>query len=179
MAIDLILLLFAITGFWLGYSKGIAATLFSIVSYVVALVITLACAPWLSTSLIGMFHMNILLAIILSTFLFFISCIFLFRWLGKKVEAFLKKGNRNKISKVLGGVVMMLTGIIVYSLIVWLVNLSNLIREKDKLSSRSYETLEIIPSKAKLVSEEFKTLFNRYWKLLQESASEEKPTTPG
>jgi hypothetical protein len=145
----------------------------------VALVITLACAPWLSTSLIGIFNMNILLALILSTFLFFIVCIFLFRWLGKKVEIFLKKGNRNKISKILGGVVMMLTGIIVYSLIVWVVSLSNLIREKDKLSSKSYETLEIIPLKAKLAGEEFKTLFNRYWKLLQDSAGEEKPSSPG
>ena len=73
---------------------------------------------------------------------------------------------------------MLLTGIIFNSLILWLVNLSGLIHEKTKSSSMSYETLEAIPAKAKLVGEKFKPVFSRYWKLLEESTQEKKSATP-
>lgn len=47
MIIDIALLLFALAGFWVGYTKGIVSTLFSILGYIIALLITLKISPGL------------------------------------------------------------------------------------------------------------------------------------
>jgi membrane protein required for colicin V production len=52
MVIDILLLVFAAASFWLGYSKGIVSTLFSILGYLIALLITLLFSPWLAGLLI-------------------------------------------------------------------------------------------------------------------------------
>ncbi len=177
--IDLLLLVFVIAGFWLGYTKGIVVTLFSVLSYVVTFLITITFSPWLSGLLIRLFHMNHLLALALGTLIFFIAAIFLFKWLGKRVEIFFKKGKSGRFAKVLGGIVMMFVGIIFYSFLLWLINSFGLIGEKLKLASIGYETLEAIPTKARAIVEEFKPLFRRYWELMQESIRERQSTTPG
>lgn len=179
MAIDLILLIMATAGFWLGYTKGIVATLFTVLSYVVAVLITIIFSPWLSGLLIEQFGMNQMLALVLGTLFFFIVTLLLIRWLTKKSENYLKKGNRNVLSKILGGVVMMLMGVIFYSFLLLMVNQFNLIGEKIKLASISYKTLETIPVNARVLAEEFKPLFRRYWELMQESTRESSSGTPG
>jgi biotin transporter BioY len=89
--------------------------------------------------------MHRFLALVLSTLFFFLVSIFLIKWLGKKWSNFLNRNKTNKASKIQGGIVMMLIGIIVFSFLLLMVNSFGLINEKIKLGSISYQTLEVIP----------------------------------
>jgi uncharacterized membrane protein required for colicin V production len=179
MVIDILLLVFALAGFWLGYSKGIVSTLFSILGYLIALLITLIFSPWLTGLLIKSFDMHRFLALVLNTFFFFLASIFLIKWLGKKWSNFLNRNKTNKASKIQGGIVMMLMGILVYSFLILMVNSFGLVSEKIKLASISYQTLEVIPLKSRALVSEFKPIFNRYWELMQDSVSKKETPAVG
>jgi len=74
---------------------------------------------------------------------------------------------------------MMLIGIIVFSFLLLMVNSFGLINEKIKLSSISYQTLEVIPVKSRALLSEFKPIFNRYWELMQDSVSKKQTPAVG
>ncbi len=179
MAIDIILGLFIIGGFWLGYSKGIVATLFAVLEYIVAMLITLGFSPYLSGFLTGNLKMDRMVALILSTFVFFLATLFLIKWLTKKIEASLKKGKLSGSTKIMGGVLMLLVSVFVYSVLLWLVNYYGLINEKIKLASYTYPTLETIPATSKTLILDLKPIFQRYWELIQGSVGDHPTPTPG
>ncbi|MGB4849823.1 MAG: CvpA family protein [Saprospiraceae bacterium] len=179
MAIDIILGFFIIGGFWLGYSKGIVATLFSVLEYIVAMLITLGFSPYLSGFLTDTLKLDRMVALILSTFVFFLATLFLIKWLTKKIEASLKKGKLSGSTKIMGGIVMMLVSVFVYSVLLWLINYYGLINEKIKLASFSYPTLEAIPATSKNLILDLKPIFQRYWELIQDSVGDHPTTTPG
>jgi membrane protein required for colicin V production len=179
MVIDILLLLLAAAGFWLGYTKGIVATLFSVITYVLAMIAAFAFAPWLTTFLIRSMNMDHIFALAIGTLVFFFAALLLIRWLGKRLETYLKKRRSDRLTKILGGIVMMLVAIFFYTLILWWVNTFGLIGEKMKLASLTYETLETIPSKASVVVGEFKTIFKRYWELINELLKEQPSPSSG
>ncbi len=123
--------------------------------------------------------MNHLMGLILGTLLFFIASIFLIKWLSKKVEDFLNKGKLSGSNKILGGLVMVIVGVVLYSLILWVISDFHLINEKIKSASITYPTLEAIPSKAGSFVLDFKHVFQRYWELIQESVNENQTPAPG
>src|SRR5205085_11014471 len=135
MAIDIILVLLAVLGFWLGYAKGIVATLFSILEYVLAMVISIAFAPFLSNWMVSSLHMQPVISLVLATIIIFLLSILLLKWLTKKIESSLKKGRLSSTTKILGGVVMMIVVILFYSIMIWLVNYYGGINEKIKSAS--------------------------------------------
>jgi len=179
MAIDIILLLVVGAGFWLGYTKGIVATLFSVLEYVVAILLTLGLSPFLSRFLTTSLNMDRMVALLLSTIIFFFVFIFLIKWMTKKMEASLKKGKLSGSTKVLGGIVMMLACIFLYSIILWLVDYYGLINEKMKLASYTYKLLEAIPAASRTLVLDLKPVFQRYWELIQDSVGDPKTPTSG
>ena len=179
MVIDILLLLVAGAGFWLGYTKGIVATLFSIITYILAMIAAFAFAPWLTTLLIRTMNMDHIIALAIGTLVFFFAALLLIRWLGKRLETYLKKRRSDRLTKILGGIVMMIVVIFFYTLILWWVNTFGLISEKMKLQSITYETLEVIPSKASVVVGEFKIIFKRYWELINELLKEQPSPATG
>ncbi|HZV71153.1 MAG TPA: CvpA family protein [Saprospiraceae bacterium] len=179
MPIDIILVLVIIAGFWLGYTKGIVATLFSVLEYVVAILLTLGLSPFLARFLTTSLNMDRMVALLLSTIVFFFVFIFLIKWLTKKIEASLKKGKLSSSTKVLGGIVMMLACVFMYSILLWLVNYYGLVNEKMKLASYTYKPLEAIPAASRTLVLDLKPVFQRYWELIQESVGDPKTPTSG
>lgn len=179
MVIDIMLIIFAVVSFWLGYTKGIVATLFSILEWVVASLLTIALSPYLSGMLIRLFNMKPMLALLLGTFVFFLILIYLIKWLTKKMEASLKKGKLSGSTKILGGIVMMIVGILFYSVFIWLANYYGLINEKTEMASFTYKTLNVISSAMNSLVTDLKPVFQRYWELIQNSVGKEKSPTPG
>jgi uncharacterized membrane protein required for colicin V production len=174
MIIDIILILFAITGFWLGYAKGILGTLLNITTYIIALVLTLIISPWLANFLSDTFPMGKLFALIFGTIGVFILLSFIFYSLTKKLDARLTKRKRSKQSKVLGGIVMFLFSIIIYGLLLGTINQFNLIKEESKQTSITYPTLKPIPIYAGKLVETFKPVFKNYWEMMQETMQQSK-----
>ena len=178
MIIDIALLLFTLAGFWVGYTKGIVSTLFSILGYIIALLITLKISPWFTDFLIKSFNIEKMFALIFGTMFILIILIFLIRRLLKKITAYLEQSKVSAANKVFAGLIMACMGILFFSLVLWPINQFGMIGDQAKQSSISYETLEGVPGKARIFIEKFKPLFNRYWELMQQTIEEGNSATP-
>lgn len=174
MVIDILLILFALTGFWLGYTKGIVGTLISVASYVAAVLLTLLISPWVMELMIRTLKTERMFALIFGTIGVFILLTFLIRWVVKSLGKRMEKGKLSTLSKVLGGILMVFAGVILYSFILLALDQLNMLGTKMKETSISYSFIEEIPGKARAVIEEFKPLFRRYWELMQETIHEGK-----
>jgi len=177
MIIDILLLLFGLAGFWVGYTKGIVSTLFSIAGYILALLITLKISPWFTDFLIHSFNMDKMFALIFGTLALLLLIIFLIRWLLKKVTTYLEQSKISAANKVIAGLIMTCMGILFFSLLLWPINQFGWLNPEVKQSSVSYEILEAIPGKARTFIEKLKPLFNRYWELMKQTIDEGKTGT--
>jgi membrane protein required for colicin V production len=172
MIIDIVLILFAIAGFYLGYTKGIVRTLIMVVAYTVAVMLTLKISPWLMDFLTGTLHIGKVVALIFGTIAILVALIFLIHWIAKRVDASFKKGTLSGSDKILGGIIMLIVGIIFYSMLLWPINQFGMIGEKSKQTSLSYNALEAMPLKAKSLAEDLKPLFSRFWQLMEDTIRE-------
>lgn len=178
MLIDILLIIFALAGFWVGYTKGIVSTLFSILGYIIALLITLKISPWFTDFLVTSLKIEKMFALIFGTLFILILLIFLLRWLLKKVTAYLEQSKISAMNKVIAGLIMVCMGILFFSFVLWPINQYGMLNQQAKQTSISYETLEAIPGKARNFIEKFKPLFNRYWELMQQTIEEGRTGTP-
>ena len=177
MLIDILLLLFALAGFWVGYTKGIVSTLCSILGYIIALLITLKISPWFTDFLVSSFKIEKMFALIFGTLFLLLLFIFLIRLLLKKVTAYLEQSKISAANKVIAGLIMAFMGILFFSLVLWPMNQFGILNPNIKATSVSYHMLEGIPDKMRTVIEKFKPLFNRYWELMQQTIEEGKTKT--
>lgn len=179
MAIDILLILCAIAGFWLGYTKGIVATLFSVLEYVLAVLITIGFSPYFSGFLMRAFDLNQILALVISSLIFFLTSIFLLKWLIRKIENSLKKGKLSGSTKIIGGIVMLLFSILLYTIVLSMLNFNGMINEKIKLASCSYQSLKPIHQVFSSLVTDLKPVFQRYWQLIQGSVNDPKTLPSG
>jgi len=177
MIIDILLLIFAIAGFWWGYTRGILGTLAMVCAYIGVILVTLKISPWLMDFLTNNFQIGKVFALIFGTIAIIVLLVFLVHFLAKRIANSFKKGKLSGSEKILGGIVMLCMGIIFYSMILWPLNQFRMVGEKAKQSSISYPTLEAMPVKARSVVEEFKPLFSRYWQLMEETIQEAQSTS--
>jgi membrane protein required for colicin V production len=172
MIIDIVLLVFALTGFWLGYTKGVVRTLVMVAAYTVAVLVTLKISPWLMEFLSKTLPIGKVFALIFGTIAILVSLIFLIHWIAKKVDTSFQKGKLSGSDKIIGGVIMLIVGVLFYSMLLWPINQFNMIGEKAKASSMSYKTLETIPLKTRTFVEGFKPLFNHFWEVMENTIQE-------
>ena len=91
MIIDIVLVVFALTGFWLGYTKGIVRTLVMVAAYTVAVLVTLKISPWLMEFLVKTFPIGKVFALIFGTIASLVSLIFVVHWVAKKIDTSFQK----------------------------------------------------------------------------------------
>jgi len=179
MIIDIALVLFAAAGFWLGYTKGIVRTLFFVVLYTIAVLLTLALSPLVMDLSIRWFKAGKVFALIFGTIFTLLILIFLLHWLLKSVEKYLTKSKLGAYSKSFGGVIMMLVSMLVFSFLVWGIVQFGWIGTEVKTKSYSYPIVEKVPVGTKNFLEEFKPLFRRYWELMDKTMHEENSMPTG
>lgn len=172
MIIDIVLVVFALTGFWLGYTKGIVRTLVMVAAYTVAVLVTLKISPWLMEFLVKTFPIGKVFALIFGTIASLVSLIFVVHWVAKKIDTSFQKGRLSGSDKIIGGIIMLIVGVLFYSMMLWPLNQFEMIGEKSKTSSVSYKTLETIPLKTRTFVEGFKPLFNHFWEVMDETIQE-------
>ncbi|HJW29662.1 MAG TPA: CvpA family protein, partial [Saprospiraceae bacterium] len=161
----------------LGYTRGIVRTLFVIVSYTIALLLTLAISPWVMSLIIKWFNADKMFALIFGSIGTMLILILLFHWMFKSIEKYLRKSKLGAFSKSIGGVVMMLVAMIVYSILIWAIVQFGWIGEKTTSKSYSYPVLSQVAHRMRSFAEEFRPLFRRYWDLMDQTFQEgkEKP----
>lgn len=157
MVIDIICLVFLAYGFWIGYSKGIIATVLTLSSYVIGVMAAMKFGP-----IMGDIIMNLIpgsphaIAFLGGVILVFILTLVLFRILAKGMTSFLEKVNINFINQILGGVLSGLFFVFIYSGLVYFGDQSRVITDEAREKSITYPILEKMPD---IVIENGKNLY--------------------
>ena len=97
MAIDIILVIFTIYGFWVGFSRGIIGTIFTVLSYVFGVLAAMKLSPSVTRLLEEQFYASPFM-FIAGFLLTFIGTMMLLRLVGRSIEGVLKSVNINIVN---------------------------------------------------------------------------------
>ena len=147
MIIDIIFLIVAGYGFYLGFSRGIIQTIFTVLSYFIGLIAAFKFSPS-ATRLLESFFSPHPLMFVAGFLLSFVLTMVLIRMLAKGLEGILVTVNINIINQVAGGALLAAVLVLIYSTILWFATASNLISPAARAESRTYTYLEKYPEQA-------------------------------
>ena len=102
---------------------------------------------------------NFLIGIVLT----FVIVMALVRFIGKKLEGLFRAANINIVNKIAGAGLQGLFFAIILSLVIWLGDRMDLIKDETKQESISYSLLKPLPDKSKAVFEKLKPIFQDFW----------------
>ena len=145
MAIDIICLIFAAYGFYVGYSKGIISTVLTLASYVIGILAAMKFGPIAGDMLFESFPAitkggGFLLGVVLVFFLMLL----LFKLVARGLTSFLQTINVNIVNQLLGGILSALFFVFVFSGLVLLGDGSRVISDDLRENSITYEPLTVI-----------------------------------
>ncbi len=163
MIIDLIVALIAVYGFYMGYSKGIIKTIFSILAIMIGLLVALKLSPFVIGFLEGLFDKQNSIIFIAGFVLTFAIVLFLIRYTGKNLEDVFKAIKLNFLNKIAGGALLSLLFIVGLSYVVWFTDRTHLIGEQTKASSITYPMLITMPQRSSKMVEKVKPFFSEFW----------------
>ncbi len=148
MIIDVICLVVALYGFWVGYSRGIIKTVLTLVSVLFGFMAAAKFSPTVSTMLQEWFDASGTIMLPAAFVLTFILTLALFRLMANALENVLEAVNINFINQILGGGISMLFFAFLYSVLVSFADNSRMIEEDTKYTSVTYKFLEPLPASA-------------------------------
>ena len=144
MVIDVVFIVMALWGFYLGFTRGIIRTIFTIISVVFGLMMAFRFGPDVTHLLERTLTDNALM-FIAGFLITFVGTMFIIRLFARFLEGALESANINFINQGIGG--MFLSGLLIllYSVLLWFGDRSHLINETAKEESQTYEYLEQFP----------------------------------
>jgi len=162
MVIDIIFAIAAIYGFYLGFTKGIIRTLFSVLSILLGFVGGFKFAPAMTKFLETAFGSDSPLMFLAGFLLSFVLVMIIIRTLARGLEKVLKTANVNVVNQFAGGVLLGGVMVFLYSLILWFADISGIL-DTAKEGSVTYEYLEVFPEQAGKVYEFLKPSIKDFW----------------
>lgn len=163
MVIDIIFLIFAGWGFYLGFSRGIIKTVFTAFSYVFGIMAAFKLGPPATLFLEQTFGDDHPFMFIAGFLLAFVLTMFFIRIIANALEGLLQTANINIINKFAGGVLLGALMTLMYSVLLWFGAKSHLLKQEDIGNSRTYVYLEHFPTQMKGVYETIKPTFQDFW----------------
>ena len=146
MVIDIICLVFLAYGFWIGYSKGIIATVLALASYVIGVMAAMKFGPIMGDIIMGMIPSSPhAIAFLGGVVLVFILTLVLFKILAKGMTSFLETVNINFINQIMGGLLSGLFFVFIYSGLIYFGDQSRIITDEAREQSITYPVLEKMP----------------------------------
>ena len=145
MIIDI---LFAIAfgyGFLVGFSKGILETVFKIFGYLIGIVAAIKFALPAQRFLEDAFDTENPTMYLVGLILSFLLTMMIVRLASNAVEGLLEKANINIINQIFGGLLVASFMVLVYSLLIYFAEASNLISNETQNQSFTYDYLEEFP----------------------------------
>ena len=162
--IEIVLFIFVGYGFFLGFSKGIIKTVFTVLSYILGLMAALKFAPAMTNFLESAFNTKNPLMFIAGFLLSFVLTIILIRMLARGLEGVLQTANVNIINQLLGGALLAGFMILVYSMLLSFGDKAQMIDEDTKYKSITYEYLEKYPDIIWSLGKSLQPVFDDFWK---------------
>lgn len=163
MVLDLMFFIFAATGFWLGYNRGIISTVFTVFSYFFGAIIAIKFSDGMTKFLQTTFNDDSALYYIAGLLLSFVLAMFMIRMLARGLENMLKAGNINTINQLFGGLLLSSVLTVFFSFLVRFGNEARMIDPKTKAESMTYEVIEQLPDQAMVVISQVTPLFRQFW----------------
>lgn len=162
MVIDIILIIFMIYGFWVGFSKGIIGTVFTVLSYLFGGLAAMKLSPSVTRLLEEQLSPSPLM-FILGIILTFIGTMALLRLVGRSLEGVLQSVNINIVNQVMGGTLSAAFMILIFSILMSFGEASKMVDDKTIQTSMSYPYVKEFPKQMKVVYEKAKPIFLTFW----------------
>lgn len=163
MAIDIMCAMMALYGFYLGYSRGIIKTVFTILSIFFGIVAAAKFGPAMTEFLQSAFNYYNPLMFLAGLMLAFILTMALIRLLANGLEGILETANINFINQILGGAVLSLALVAIFSLLVLFGDRAHIIDNQTKKDSVTYPLLEKMPDRLLEAGKLVKPVFTDFW----------------
>ena len=163
MMLDIIAALVIAYGAYVGYSRGIIKTVFDTLSILIAIVASLKLSPIVINIVDSIFNTAPSVSFIIGIVLTFIIVMALVRFIGNKLENLFQSANINFVNKIAGAAFQGLFFALILSLVIWLGNRLDLIKDSTKEESMSYSMLEPLPEKSAAIFEKVKPIFKDFW----------------
>ncbi len=164
MVIDIIFLIIAGYGFYVGFSRGIIKTVFTVLSYIFGLIAAFKFAPAATEFLESTFRNGNPLMFLAGFLLSFVLTMMLIRMVAKALEGVLKTANINVINQFFGGVLLAGVMTIIYSTLLWFGISAHIIDEAEaKKTSVTYIYLMELPEQTQSLLKNVKPIFLDFW----------------
>ena len=162
MIIDIIFAVAAAWGFYIGFSRGIVKTIFTVLSIVFGLVMAFRFSPQVTSLLETLFTKNPLM-FIAGFLVTFVGTMMLIRLFARFLEGALQTANINFVNQTVGGLFMAAIFTLLYSGLLWFGDKSQLISEQGKRESATYVYLEKFPETVWRWGGKAKPIFVDFW----------------
>ena len=163
MMLDIIAALVIAYGAYVGYSRGIIKTVFDTLSILIAIVASLKLSPIMINIVDSILNTSSSVSFIIGVVLTFILVMALVKFIGRKLEGLFKFTNLNFVNKIAGAALQGLFFALILSMVIWLGDRLELIKEESKKESISYALLKPLPEKSQAVFEKIKPIFSEFW----------------
>lgn len=163
MWIDISFLVIAGFAFYKGYHAGIIKTVFTIVSILIGLLVSMRFAAEVTAGLQNVFNTQHPLLFLVGFLVTFLGVLWLVRWLARKLEQLLQSIKLNFINELQGGFLYALLATIVLSSTLGLINRAGFIPMEHKEKSLTWPLLETVPEQARIAYTKLKPVFSKFW----------------
>ncbi len=163
MALDIILAISALWGFYVGFNKGIIDTVFTVLSVVFGLIVGFKFAPDATRLLTQITGVESPLMFLAGFLLAFVITMVFIRLFAAGLENLLEAAHINIINRVAGGLLLASLFILVYSILLWFADQSHLISSQVKQQSKTYEYVREFPGKVRAVYDLLAPDLKRAW----------------
>lgn len=150
-------------GFYLGFSRGIISTIFTIISFTFGMMAAFKFSPAMTKFLEDVFSTSNPLMFIAGFLLSFVITMVFLRLIARGLETLLETAQINIINQILGGVLLSGMMILVYSMLLWFSEQSRLVDEASKEQSFTYTYLQEFPGQVWSFGERLKPTFEEFW----------------
>lgn len=174
MIIDIIAAILVAYGFYTGYQRGLIKTVFNTLSVFIGVLAALKLSPIMIGILQSLISTAPAITFILGFVLTFILFLGIIRFVGKKLEHLFKVVHINFINKIMGGALMSLFFILIFSYAVWGLSELKVLNKSTSETSISYPMLKSIPQTSQTIFIKLKPAFTEFWGKLVETMDQIK-----
>jgi membrane protein required for colicin V production len=164
MSIDVVLLLVALYGFYLGFSDGIIKTVFSFLSYAIGLMLAIKFSPAMTRFIETGFNVKNPLILVLGFIVTFFLGMYIIRFIADAITGVLQFVHINILNQIIGGVFLSLGFMTMYSVMVWFGESSGFISPQTASQSHTLPYLRKLPAQAQGLFSGLKPMIGDFWR---------------
>jgi len=163
MVVDIIFVIVLLTGFYMGFAKGIIQTVFTVLSLLFGLMAAFKFSEPTTQFLETTFNTDNPLMFIAGFLLAFVVVMIIIRMIARFLEGILKTANINVINQMAGGVLLSGVMVLLFSVLLWFADQARMIDPQTKLDSYSYPYIKNYPTHLKELGIRLKPVFHNFW----------------